>query len=215
MVGIRLEAVFAGRVGAIEKPGGRIGKSGIAKRPIEGTARFVASGIAGDESNYYSRDEGDTAIHLYPAEHYDRIAELAGRAIERPSFGENLSTTGYLESEMRIGDELRIGPVLLRVTQPVIRCKQPGILAGEPRLLKWANADCLIGSFLSVVEPGEVAIPSEITLERRGDAAWTVSRLHYLWLAGKDTEEAREALALPGLSDKWKDGLKGRFSAEA
>lgn len=208
---IELVQIFGGGLRDLPGPRGRIMRSGIKKTPIDGPVALTRTGLPGDESSYYSRAAGDTALHLYAREHYSALSEAAGRPIECPGFGENLSITGYLEADMRIGDELRIGTALLRITQPVIRCSRPGTLAGEKRLLSWVNAGCRIGCYLAVVETGEIAPGIPVELVRRGDPDMTVSALHWLWQTGLATDATARALSHPLLSDKWKADLRKRL----
>ena len=51
-------------------------------------------------------------------------------------FGENLTTEGLLEAEVRIGDRFRVGSAEFVVTQPRLPCYKLGIRLGRMDILK-------------------------------------------------------------------------------
>lgn len=188
---------------------GRPSRTGIAKGPVAGPVAVHRHGLEGDASAYRPRDLGDTAVHAFCLESYARFAELRGAPLPVPCFGENLTIEDYGEDEARIGDMLRAGTALLRVTQPVVRCRWPAVLSGEPRLTRWATREGLTGWFLEVLEPGHVAAGDRLDLLDRGPEGWTVRRLNRL-IAAKppDAADVTAALALPGLAERWKAALR-------
>lgn len=199
-----------GRVAARPTARGKTGRTGIGKRPVEGAVAIGPFGLDGDESAYRARDLGDTAVHIFCIESYQRFAALAAREIPVPTFGENLTVEGYPETEARVGDLLRAGTALLRVNQPVVRCSWPTVVAGEPRLTRWATQEGLTGFYLDVVEPGTVQAGDTLEIVGRGQEGWTIARLNAL-IAAKDRDpaEVSAALALPELADRWKADLRG------
>ncbi|HYC03800.1 MAG TPA: MOSC domain-containing protein [Azospirillaceae bacterium] len=185
------------------------GETGIVKRPVAGPVRVTRTGIVGDESAYRPRDLGDTALHGFAIEGYRRFEGLAGRSFDVPTFGENLTLQGYTDEDARIGDVLRLGTALVRVCQPVVRCKWPGRLSGEPRLAKWTMREAHTGFYLEVLEEGSVEAGVTLELVERGDPAWTVARLTRLLMDKQRAgAEVAEALSLPGLADRWKEELR-------
>ncbi|HYE50292.1 MAG TPA: MOSC domain-containing protein [Azospirillaceae bacterium] len=195
--------------GAVGRLGLEKGQTGIAKRPAHGPLELTRTGLEGDASDYRPRDLGDTALHAFAIENYRRFQELAGRPFDVPTFGENLTLEGYTDEDARIGDVLRVGTARVRVTQPVVRCRWPGRLSGEPRLAKWAMAEARTGFFLEVLEPGTVAPGAPVSLVERGDAAWTVARLTRLLMdRRRAAPDVAAALALPLLAERWKGELR-------
>jgi hypothetical protein len=81
--------------------------SAIAKQPVApGTVLWLSSGnLAGDAQADLSVHGGpDKAVYAYPSEHLPVWAEELGAPLGDAAFGENLSTRGVLESDVRIGD---------------------------------------------------------------------------------------------------------------
>lgn len=110
--------VLTGRVAPL-RDDGRL--SAIDKRPAQAPWRTGLSALADDEQADLKRHGGpEKALHHYPFEHYavwaDEIA--ADPLLRRPgAFGENLSTRGWTEANVCIGDVVRFGSALLQVSQ--------------------------------------------------------------------------------------------------
>ena len=47
-------------------------------------------------------------------------------------FGENFTSAGLFESELNIGDKLRVGSAVMMVTEPRMPCYKLGIKFGRP-----------------------------------------------------------------------------------
>jgi MOSC domain-containing protein YiiM len=72
------------------------------------------------------------AVYAYPAEHYAFWRRALGDAsLPWGAFGENLTTEGLLESDVRVGDRYRVGTAELVVTQPRLPCYKLGIRFGR------------------------------------------------------------------------------------
>ncbi len=206
---MRILQVNVGRVQARANAKGRVEGTGIAKSPVSGPVTLAPSGLAGDESAYRSRTQGDTALHGFAAESYGALEASLGRALPRPGFGENLLFEGYTDAEARIGDLLAIGQVLVMVNQPVPRCSWPGVLTGAKALGPLAMKAGTPGWYMHVVQPGMLAAGDRVDLVQRGDAGWTVARLNALLLdKSPDPVAMADALAHPVLAERFKKELR-------
>ena len=79
----------------------------------------------------------DKAVYVYPSEHYAYWRrELPGVELPWGVFGENLTTEGLLEENVRIGDRFRMGSAEFVVTQPRMPCFKLGIRFGRMDMLK-------------------------------------------------------------------------------
>jgi MOSC domain-containing protein YiiM len=83
---------------------------------------------------------------------------------EPGQFGENLTTEGVLESELSIGDRLRIGSVLLEVSQPRVPCFKLNIRMKSPTFSKVFLKSGLVGFYFRVIETGTLQAGDAITL---------------------------------------------------
>src|SRR5689334_1588753 len=97
---------------------GRRVLTGIFKAPTTGRVIARMLNLDGDQQADLTVHGGPSkAIYAYPSEHYafwrDVYPELS---LPWGMFGENLTTNGLLETELNIGDRLRIGSAELMVT---------------------------------------------------------------------------------------------------
>lgn len=205
----RILSVNIGKVAPRLSAKGREDTTGIGKQPVAGPVRIGPKGLEGDESNYRSRELGDTAVHIYCAESYEELNRLAGRPLPVPCFGENLTVEGYTEREARVGDVIRAGTALLRVNQPVIRCSWPTVQSGEPRLTRWATKGGFTGFYLDVVEPGMVQAGDGVEIISRGPEAWTIAAINAIYNAKPPVPaDLDAALALPELAERFKAEIR-------
>ena len=145
--------------------------SGICKKPVEGDAQVVITGIAGDEQADPSVHGGlDKAVYLYPHEHYaywqQQRQQATGKndALEPGMFGENLTTEGLLEKDLWIGDRLEVGEVLLEVTEPREPCFKFASRMGYAGVVKQMVQSGYSGTYLKVVQTGSIRAGDAITL---------------------------------------------------
>ena len=117
---------------------GRVVRTSIWKEPVDGAVRVGALNLDGDQQSDLSVHGGtEKAVYVYPREHYEYWKqELPGRDLSWGAFGENLTTEGLLEPDVRIGDRLRIGSAEFLVTQPRMPCFKLGVRFGRDDMVK-------------------------------------------------------------------------------
>jgi MOSC domain-containing protein YiiM len=118
---IRLAAVNVGTPTVLADTRGEHVWSGIRKRPVARTDVLWVSALnlAGDGQADLSVHGGfDKAVYAYPSEHLERWVKELGQELGAAPFGENLSTVGVLERDVRISDVWWWGSARLQVTQP-------------------------------------------------------------------------------------------------
>ena len=128
-------------------------------------------------------------------------------------FGENLSVDTLDESELRVGDRLRAGSVLLEITQPRVPCFKLGLRAGVRRLPRAFVRHGRTGAYLRVLETGEFGAGDELVLESRGTMPHSLAELfaavHDLGGPGR-IEVLDAALGETALSDEWRALVEGK-----
>lgn len=153
----RVLAVSVGRPQAILHQGERV-LTGIYKSPVAGRVTVGALGLAGD-AQVDRRVHGgpEKAVYLYPHEHYAHWARELHRAdFAFGQFGENLTTTGLLETAVRVGDEFQIGTVRLQVTRPREPCFKLVVKLNDVRFARPFLQSGRTGFYLRVVQGGEL-----------------------------------------------------------
>ncbi len=158
---------------------GRKVTTGIFKKPVAGRIQIRRTGLAGDRQADPSVHGGPTkAVYAYPSGHYSFWRrELDRSDLPWGSFGENLTTEGLDERTLRIGDRLRVGSALLRVTQPRMPCYKLGIRFGQMDMVRRFLASGRSGFYLAVLEEGDVAAGDPIELLQTKNNLPTVSQV--------------------------------------
>ena len=182
----------------------------IFKAPVEGRISLRRNNLAGDRQADLTVHGGpNKAIYLYPSEHYAYWTDQLGEpSLPNGAFGENLTTLGIDESDIRIGDRFRIGTAILQVTQPRMPCYKLAIRFGRPDMPKRFWQARRPGIYFSVVEEGEVAAGNIITKVADGPERITVTEVVRLFVGDdRNPENMQRALRSP-LPGEWKDELR-------
>jgi MOSC domain-containing protein YiiM len=137
--------------------------TGIYKEPVTIAVHAGRLGLAGDlQADLRVHGGPDKAIYAYPSEHYAFWRrQLPAMNMPWGTFGENLTTAGLDEKNVRIGDRFQIGTAIVEVTQPRSPCFKLGTKFGNMAFIKRFRESGRPGFYLSVVQEGEM---------RQGDA---------------------------------------------
>jgi MOSC domain-containing protein YiiM len=192
---------------------GQTVSTSIFKEPVGGHVLVRRLSLEGDwQADLRSHGGLNKAVYAYPLEHYARWSAELGRDDLRPGqFGENLTMEGLTEETSRLGDVLRVGGVLLQVTQPRYPCFKLGIKMGDPLFPRRFLASGRIGFYLRILQEGAVAAGDAVELVEQSDAL-TVWGLWHLVLVDKaNVEGARLALRCPTLAREWREPLEERL----
>ncbi len=156
--------------------------SGIVKTPVAAETLFLNTlNLEGDRQADLSVHGGrDKAVYAYPAEHLPHWNnELGGEPhFGVGTFGENLTTTGWLEDAVRLGDVWFWGDAVLQVTQPRSPCYKLATVTNRPELIKRFVASGRTGWYLRVLRPGIVPVAGPIQVVERQPGAPTVLQAH-------------------------------------
>jgi MOSC domain-containing protein YiiM len=184
--------------------------SGIAKRPVGGeTLRLDPLNLEGDRQADLSVHGGpDKAVYAYPAEHLPVWNAELGTAFGPGTFGENLTTAGMLEDEVRIGDVWAWGDARLQVVQPRSPCYKLAAITGRPDIGKRLVRSGRTGWYLRVLEPGEVPVAGTIQVVERHPAGVTVLDAHRATLPGASPAERARAAAVEPLAESWREWVE-------
>ncbi len=189
---------------------GRLVRTSIWKEPVTGTIGVTTLNIDGDRQSDLSVHGGrDKAVYAYPSEHYDDWR----RELERPdllpgAFGENLTTEGIVEDEIRIGDRLRVGSVEFEVVQPRTPCYKLGIRFGRDDLIKRFLDSGRTGFYLAVIREGSLTAGDAIELALPAEHDVTVADVAAAIAGGRaDQNLLRRVIAVPALPA----GLRAHF----
>jgi MOSC domain-containing protein YiiM len=202
---IVVRSLNAGGVEEIVDQHGRPFRSGVRKRPRESALHLGEGGFDGDASFYEDHHTPNMAVHVFSLDRYPYYERLAGKPLAVPTFGENLSVSGGIETDVCIGDLFEVGTALVELSQPTERCGTPGRSAHVHGMKKWSFESLYTGYYLRVIRPGWVRAGDEMRLVERRLPEWTVERASAAIVRRLgDDALFEEVLALPLLSDDWK-----------
>lgn len=213
----RVISVNVGRPRDVEWRGETL-RTSIFKSPVEGRVAVRGVNVDGDEQSDLTVHGGrDKAVYGYPSEHYPAWkAELARDDLGWGFFGENLTTEGLGETDLSVGDILRIGTAELMVTQPRIPCVKLCARSGRADMAKVFLASRRSGFYFAILREGDVAAGDEIDVLERATERMAVTELVDLYVnKTPDVELLRRALRLRGLASDWRDPIGKALAALA
>ena len=207
-----IRSVNVGRPRPLDVGGGRTVLSGIVKSPVAGRVAVGTTNLEGDGQADLSVHGGvDKAVYAYPFEHYAYWRDTLGRAdLEPGHFGENLTTEGLLEDDVRVGDVLRVGSALLEVSQPRVPCFKLAARMDDPTFARPFLASGRVGFYVRVLETGALAAGDTVTRERRGEGGLSIRAAAALLSDGSDAGALERAAAVPALAEGWRESFAER-----
>lgn len=189
--------------------------TGIFKNPVEGRIKVGQLNLDGDaQADLRVHGGPHKAVYAYPSEHYEFWkSEYPHKDLEVSQFGENLSTEGLIETELFIGDRLRIGTAEFVVAQPRMPCYKLAIRFGHKDILRRFLQSRRSGFYLAVTKTGELGAGDEIEIISRDENKVSVTDIVRLYVEDKDdVETMTRALRIASLPDSWKDSFRERMA---
>ncbi len=173
----RLISVNTGTPRSVDD-GGRKVRTSIWKSPRDGRVLVKTLNLEGDkQSDLRVHGGAKKAVYVYPSEHYEFWrGELPGFELPWGAFGENLTTAGLLEDDVRIGDLIAIGSAEFQVTQSRQPCFKLGIRFGREDMIKRFIDSDRSGFYVSVVREGDVGAGDSIAILGRAAGGLTVTQ---------------------------------------
>jgi MOSC domain-containing protein YiiM len=212
---MKIVSLNVGRPRSVQTPRGPV-LTAFWKSPVDRRVALRRFNLEGDQQADLRVHGGEfKAVYLYASEHYSFWrGELPGMDLPYGVFGENLTTEGMDEREVRIGDRFRMGSAVLQVTQPRMPCFKLQLRFGRADMVKRFWKSGLSGIYFSIVEEGEIGAGDEIVPVSRVEGGISVAEVVRLYRdRDPDPERIRAALGAP-LAGSWKTELRGRLFGE-
>jgi MOSC domain-containing protein YiiM/ferredoxin-NADP reductase len=193
-------------------------RTGIFKEPTDRPLTLKTLNFIGDGQADLSAHGGiDKAVYCYPIEHYDFWRREIGRAaMPMGQFGENVTTEGVLESQLRIGDILQMGTAIVQVSEPRIPCYKLVMRmdAGGDFAVRFIAAN-RTGFYCRVLHEGGVKRSDALTLLESDASSPTVSEvIAATQFADRDPVRLRRIRRARGISVKWQSRIRRMIDAE-
>ena len=186
---------------------GSEGRTGIDKRSVEGLVKFANDAVAGDTVVDRKHHGGyDKAVYAYAREDADWWESQIGRPLINGAFGENLTTEGIDVNQSLIGERWKIGNVILEVSEPRIPCRVFAGFWDRPTLIKDFTAAQRSGTYLRIIQEGEIERNDEIVVISKPEHGVTIRDI----FAAKSGERGKIAQLkqVSQLSNNYKEWLE-------
>jgi len=201
--GAKLVSVNVGMPRIVEHHG-RTVTTAIWKRPVAGRVEVRGVNLDGDGQADRTVHGGvDKAVYAYAQEDYEWWGvELGTEALEPGTFGEKLTVVGIDLGGAEVGERWRVGTALLEVSEPRFPCFKLGIRMGDPRFLKRFAAARRPGTYLRIVEEGDLGAGDLIEVVDRPGHGVTIGLFAKAFLGDRGLLD--ELLAADALSETWR-----------
>ncbi|WP_419466028.1 MOSC domain-containing protein [Alteribacter salitolerans] len=208
----KVHSLNTGKVQVIAGSGKKEVASGIIKRPVEGSVFLTSVGLKGDEQEDLVHHGGvDKAVCVYPAEHYPYWHKKLGKEIDAGAFGENVTVSGLVETEVCIGDTFEWGEAVVQVSQPRHPCYKLAKRHDVKELPLYVQESGYSGFYFRVLKEGHVSAEEDLRLKER-HTEMTIARVNRLNFQDADDVEGLKQLAeLPYLAESWREGVEKKL----
>ena len=186
---------------------GSEGRTGIDKRSVDGPVKIANDAVAGDTVVDRKHHGGyDKAVYAYAREDADWWESQIGRPLINGAFGENLTTEGIDVNQSLIGERWKIGNVILEVSEPRIPCRVFAGFWDRPTLIKDFTAAQRSGTYLRIIQEGEIERNDEIVVISKPEHGVTIRDI----FAAKSGERGKIAQLkqVSQLSNNYKEWLE-------
>lgn len=206
-------AVLRGPAVPFTRPGSR---SAMVKSPINGPVAVGTLGLDGDEQGDLRVHGGpDKAVHQYAQEHYPAWQSELGPlpVLNAPgAFGENLASSGMTEHDLCWGDQVRVGSVLLEISQSRQPCWKLNDRFGVANMAQRVQHTGRSGWYYRVLEPGTLQTGDAFTLAARPWPQWSLARVMAVLYHQPFDAAVLTALAALPLTPSWRRLVEGRLA---
>jgi MOSC domain-containing protein YiiM len=187
-------------------------KTTIYKYPVLGKRKVNFLSIDGDNQTDLVNHGGlDKAVYSYSSEYY----EVWKQYIQRDNwnfglFGENLTTKGLLDNEVKIGNIYKIGTTFLQAIQPRFPCKKLNVRFKMNNMVKLFNELKMNGIYFRVIKEGEIQSGDMIELVSESDYKITIlDVVECRATKGNNQEKLNQILKIPFLPQELKNEFEG------
>lgn len=185
--------------------------TGIFKYPVTGPIYLDTESVRNDTIANRKVHGGEfKACYLFSSDHYpywqQKYPELQW---DWGMFGENLTVEGLDESQLKIGNIYKLGSALVQISQPREPCFKLGIRFGNQNILKEFIDHGFPGTYVRVLEKGEVNVGDHLELVKESSNPLTIQQFYrLLFNREKDQEVLQWAINNDALPPSKRESLK-------
>ncbi|WP_370591285.1 MOSC domain-containing protein [Saccharopolyspora montiporae] len=185
---------------------GRVGRTGIDKRPVSSPVVFGPTGVGGD-AVCDTRHHGAwyQAAYAFDLDELEHWSQRLDTRLVPGNAGENLTLHGFDSSSAVLGQRLRIGGAVLRVTGPRTPCSVFAGFWDEPRLVRSFTERGRTGAYFAVEEAGEVAAGDVVQVLSTPEHGVRVHEVFAVNMHGRADLAEHVRGGLGSLPEAWRD----------
>ena len=121
------------------------------------------------------------------------------------TFGENLTTAGWAEDEVQIGDQFRVGTAELVATEPRMPCSKLSARFGRSDMVKRFLRSERTGFYFAVAREGHIETGDTGQVLARAEHGVTMADVTRLYSSQRDNIPLlRRAIAVESLDESWR-----------
>ncbi len=165
--------------------------TGIYKKPTDQPIFLTKNDVINDEvSNRLNHGGYYKACYIFSAEQYPYWQNLyPDLEWSWGMFGENLTVSGLDERKVFLGDIYQLGEALVQVSQYREPCYKFGHKFGSQHVIKQFINHGFGGTYLSILDEGNVDVGDEFILVDRPETSLTVADLFHLVFAKEKDQD--------------------------
>jgi MOSC domain-containing protein YiiM len=205
---LRLLSVNVGQIRVIGTRNGEPLRSAFQKEPVASSSIGVKTlGLDGDvQANLRVHGGPDKAVYAYPADHWTWWEKEQRFPCRPAAFGENLSTEGADESEVRLGDRFAWGDAILEVSQPRSPCHKFATVSGRADAGPLMTDSGRCGFYFRVIREGTAPTRGGVLTRIATSGNPTVRDAFRALFARPIDEDLRaRVLGVPTLAGAWRE----------
>jgi len=190
---------------------GKTVSTSIFKTAVNHQCKVSFLNVEGDgQADLENHGGKNMAVYSYDIKNYDHwLTQIERESWEAGLFGENLTTEGLTDDQVRIGNIYEIGTVKLQAIQPRFPCFKLNIRFGRKDMIERFYDLNRFGIYFRVIEEGSMSANDDIRLKEESPFDVTISDVTLCKTSkGEDQEKLKLILDNPWLPDKVKSGLK-------
>jgi MOSC domain-containing protein YiiM len=187
-------------------------RTSIFKTAVTGARKVSFTNIEGDEQSDLNVHGGiNKAVYAYDLSHYDHWKTILQRKDwQYGMFGENLTTKGLVDSEVKVGSIYQVGTTKFQVIQPRFPCFKLNIRFGMPDMIERFMEQKRNGIYFKVIEEGMIEVNDVIKLIELSSCNVTINDyVNCYYSKGSEKSVVKALLSFPGLPERHRTVFEG------
>jgi len=185
-------------------------RSSIARDRVNEPAHLEIGGFVGDQATQSYHGSLELAICIHAQNHYDFWNSTLHMNLHPGAVGENITFDTWDDSNVCVGDVLRIGTACIQISAPRSPCENQARFVGRPDWVKRTIQELRTGMYARVLTPGTLQTGDPITLQERPNPDLTIRELNACFYHTYNTALADRFIAAEGLMEWWKQRLRDK-----